>query len=123
MAPPEIGHGGVLPCPPGAPQHAGQVRGVVAAEMVVDVALRPVHVEPRHYYYYYYYYYCYYCCCCCCCCCCYYYYYYYYYRTSVVARAGRQRLSNATCLMRPRLFYARFVVSGIIIICRIFRHF
>ena len=28
---------------------------------------------------------------------------------------GWRHLSNATCLMRPRLFYACFVVSGITI--------
>ena len=35
-----------------------------------------------------------------------------------------QYLSNASCLVRPRLFYACFVVSTIIIIvCKIIRHF
>ena len=31
-------------------------------------------------------------------------------------------LSNATCPMRPHLFYACFVVSGIITICCMIRH-
>ena len=31
-------------------------------------------------------------------------------------------LSNATCLIRPHVFYAVFVVSRIPIICNIFRH-
>ena len=31
-------------------------------------------------------------------------------------------LSNATCLIRPHLFYARFVVSWITVICNIIRH-
>ena len=36
---------------------------------------------------------------------------------------GRRYLSNATCLMRPCLFYACFVVSRITIICYTIRHF
>ena len=35
---------------------------------------------------------------------------------------GWHYLSNATCLMRPRLFYVRFVVSRITILCYIVRH-
>ena len=35
---------------------------------------------------------------------------------------GWHYLSNATCLMRPRLFYARFLVSRGTIICYIIRH-
>ena len=31
--------------------------------------------------------------------------------------------SNAACLMRPRLFYASFVVSGITMIRYVIRHF
>ena len=37
--------------------------------------------------------------------------------------SGWHYLSNATCLTRPRLFYACFVVSGIAKTCYIFRHF
>ena len=36
---------------------------------------------------------------------------------------GWHYLSNATCLMQPRLFYAFLVVSRITIICHILRHF
>ena len=36
---------------------------------------------------------------------------------------GRHCLSSAACLMRPRLFYALFVVSGITVTCYITRHF
>ena len=37
--------------------------------------------------------------------------------------SGRRYLSNATCLMRHRLFYERFVVSRITTVCYIIRHF
>ena len=36
---------------------------------------------------------------------------------------GTNYLSNATCLIRPRLFYALFTVSRITIICKSIRHF
>ena len=36
---------------------------------------------------------------------------------------GRPYLSSATCLMRPLLFYACFVVSGITIICHMIHTF
>ena len=36
---------------------------------------------------------------------------------------GRHHLSNATCLIRPHVFYALFVVSRITIICYMIRHF
>ena len=36
---------------------------------------------------------------------------------------GWPYLSIATCLMRPRLFYALFVVSRITMICYILHHF
>ena len=39
------------------------------------------------------------------------------------ATLGKHYLSNATCLMRPRLFYAPCVVSRTIIICHALRHF
>ena len=42
---------------------------------------------------------------------------------SAPTKIGWYYLSNATCLMRPRLFYAMLVVSMIIIICYIIRHF
>ena len=35
---------------------------------------------------------------------------------------GWHYLSNATCLIRPHVFYALFIVSRIIIICYIIRH-
>ena len=36
---------------------------------------------------------------------------------------GWHYLSNATCLIRPRVFYACFVVSGSTTTCCIIRHF
>ena len=36
---------------------------------------------------------------------------------------GRHDLPHAACLMRPRFFYALFVVSRIIVICYIVCHF
>ena len=36
---------------------------------------------------------------------------------------GRHYLSNATCLIRPHLFYAFFVVSTITMHCYMVRHF
>ena len=36
---------------------------------------------------------------------------------------GWHYLSDATCLIRPRLFYVLFVVSRITITCRIIHHF
>ena len=36
---------------------------------------------------------------------------------------GWYYLSSTTCLMRPRLFYVCFVVSGITISCYMIRHF
>ena len=41
---------------------------------------------------------------------------------SSVAHLGRHCLSNATCPMRPRLFHACFVVSGIPIVWYMLRH-
>ena len=43
--------------------------------------------------------------------------------TSWPGDVGWHYLSNATCLMRPRSFYARFVASRITIVCYIIRHF
>ena len=40
-----------------------------------------------------------------------------------VALLGWHYLSNATCLMRPRLFYALCIVSKITIICQFARPF
>ena len=36
---------------------------------------------------------------------------------------GRHCLSNATCLTRPRLFYASFIMSRIAIVCQLIRPF
>ena len=36
---------------------------------------------------------------------------------------GRHCLSNATCLIRPHLFYALLIVSRITIVCNIIRRF
>ena len=43
-------------------------------------------------------------------------------RLSQVAHVGWHYLSNATCLTRPHLFYAYFVVPRIAILCYILRH-
>ena len=42
---------------------------------------------------------------------------------SVVVFIGWHYLSNTTCLIRPHLLYALFVVSMITIICQTIRHF
>ena len=40
-----------------------------------------------------------------------------------LADLGRHYLSNATCLIRPHLFYALFMVSRITTICKSIRNF
>ena len=47
----------------------------------------------------------------------------YWYKSSCEAHIGWHNLSNAACPMRPRLFYALFVVSRITIICYVIRRF
>ena len=43
-------------------------------------------------------------------------------RRAVARGLGWRYLSDATCLIRPRSFYAPLVVSRITIICYMFRH-
>ena len=50
------------------------------------------------------------------------YIYIYIVQTASLAIVGWRYLSNATCRMRPSLFYAFVVVSRIAIICEIIRH-